>query len=97
MDAHSSEVIDDLWDEIKPDVVHISNALLLGLVRSVKKGLNVPVVCTLQDEDTWIDKMEPNAAAEIWRVMSEKAKYADGFIAVSRYYRDVMKKNYGRN
>ena len=49
-------LVKELRDEIKPEVVHISNALLLGLVRSVKRELNVPVVCSLQDEDTLLHK-----------------------------------------
>ena len=74
----------------KPDIVHLSNALLLGLAGRIRRELGVPVVCTLQDEDSWIDSMEPKAAQEAWRLMSEKAKDIAVFIPVSDYYNRLM-------
>ena len=44
-------LIDYLRDYEKPDVVHLSNALLLGLAHKIKNELGIPVVCSLQDED----------------------------------------------
>lgn len=76
--------------EGKPDVVHLSNALLLGLAGRIRRELGVPVVCTLQDEDTWIDSMEPGAAAEAWRIMAERAADIEAFVPVSRYYGRLM-------
>jgi glycosyltransferase involved in cell wall biosynthesis len=73
-----------------PDVVHISNALLLGLAPEIKAALNVPVVCSLQDEDTWLDAMHPPYNTECWQAMNEAARPVDAFIAVSRYYADCM-------
>src|SRR5690606_9817198 len=40
-------------DHCNPDVIHLSNALLLGLARRLKEKIKVPVFCTLQDEDVW--------------------------------------------
>ena len=84
-------LVDWLADHCKPDVVHISNALLLGLAHRIKERLGVPVVCSLQDEDVWVDAMKPLFREQIWKLMSEKAKYIDLFIGVSRYFSDVMK------
>jgi hypothetical protein len=42
-----------IGDNCSPDVIHLSNALLLGLAHRLKEKLNVPVVCSLQDEDVW--------------------------------------------
>jgi len=75
----------------KPDVIHISNALLLGLVHSLKKELNVPVVCTLQDEDVWVDVMSEATRDFTWKLMQEKAKEVDLFISVSRYFTEYMR------
>jgi glycosyltransferase involved in cell wall biosynthesis len=74
----------------KPDVVHISNALLLGLAHRIKERLNVPIVCSLQDEDVWVDAMKPAFQDQIWKLMSEKAKDVDQFIAVSDFFSKVM-------
>ncbi len=79
-----------LLHHAKPDIVHLSNALLLGLAGRIKRELGIPVICTLQDEDSWIDSMEPGAAAEAWQIMSEKARDIAAFIPVSSYYNHLM-------
>jgi len=77
---------DWMKDHFKPDVVHLSNALLLGLTRKLKEKLNVPVVCSLQDEDVWVDIMSAQNRKRVWDLMAENAEYVDRFISVSRYY-----------
>ena len=95
-DGKQQEELDRLVDwmakHCKPDIVHISNALLLGLVHRIKERLHVPVVCSLQDEDVWVDTMQPSYQEQIWKLMSEKAKNVDLFIPVSHYFSEVMKK-----
>jgi glycosyltransferase involved in cell wall biosynthesis len=80
-----------LASEIKPDVVHLSNGLLLGLAGRIRNEIGVPVVCTLQDEDKWIDSMEPGAAAEAWQVMAARSADIAAFIPVSRYFSGMMR------
>ena len=80
-----------LKHETAPDIVHISNALLLGIAEPIKKALGVPIFCTLQDEDTWVDQMEPRFAEKIWSTMAEKALLVDGFVAVSDHFMAKMK------
>lgn len=79
----------------RPDVVHISNSLLLGLAGAIKRRLNAPIVCSLQDEDTWVDAMQADKAREIWSLMAEKARGVDAFTAVSRHYADAMRRQLG--
>lgn len=83
-------LIDWIEENCKPDIVHISNALLLGLAHRIKERLKVPIVCSLQDEDVWVDAMQPSFQAKIWKLMSEKAKDVDLFIAVSKFFSEVM-------
>jgi glycosyltransferase involved in cell wall biosynthesis len=79
-------LVDWLADEAKPDVVHLSNALLLGLAHRIKERMNVPVVCSLQDEDVWVDAMEDKYRQKVWDLMSERGRYVDMFISVSNYF-----------
>jgi len=79
-------LVDWLVDEAKPDVVHLSNALLLGLAHRIKQRMNVPVVCSLQDEDVWVDAMTDHYRKEVWNLMSERGKDVDVFISVSDYF-----------
>jgi glycosyltransferase involved in cell wall biosynthesis len=84
--AELDNLIQYLSDEIKPDVVHLSNALLLGLARRIKHDVGAQVVCSLQDENEWVDEMEGSQQTVVWSLMAEKAREVDLFIATSRYY-----------
>ena len=86
------QLINFLKHHEKPDVVHLSNALLMGLGRKIKDELGIPVVCSLQDEDVWIDAMADSYQDKLWGLFSEKARDIDAFIAVSEFYGKVMKK-----
>lgn len=83
---------DWMAEHYKPDVIHLSNALLLGLARRIKEKLQVPLICSLQDEDTWVNVMTPAAQERVWKLMGESAQYVDRFVAVSNYYGDVSMK-----
>jgi len=85
------KMADWIAEHCKPDVIHLSNALLLGLARRMKQKLNVPVVCSLQDEDVWVDVMKPSMREKVWKLMEEKATDVDAFIPVSGYYAQVAK------
>ncbi len=67
----------------RPDIVHLSNPLLLGIGTAIKEHLGVPLVCSLQDEDDWIDAMTPSYAKRCWDEMARRAERVDAFIAVS--------------
>jgi glycosyltransferase involved in cell wall biosynthesis len=84
-------LINYLKNHEKPDIIHLSNALLLGLAYKIKTELNIPVVCSLQDENVWVDAMEESLQTKVWDLMNEKAKDVDAFIAVSNYFAGVMK------
>ena len=84
-------LINFLKKEIKPDVVHLSNALLLGLARRLKNDLNTKVVCSLQDENEWIDPMTEEYQKKVWDLMADRAIDVDVFIAASNYYAEKTK------
>ncbi len=85
------ELIDFLKVHEQPDIIHLSNALLIGVAKQIKQQLKIPVVCSLQDEDVWVDAMNSSYQKKVWALMSEKAKDIDAFIAVSSYYAEQMK------
>jgi glycosyltransferase involved in cell wall biosynthesis len=84
------EVVTFLKDHVKPDVVHFSNALLLGMAEMIRREVGVPVVCSLQDEDVWIDAMELGYREKLWGLMGKKASVTDALIAVSNWFGKVM-------
>jgi len=84
-------MVDWIVENCDPDVIHLSNALLLGLAQQLGERLKVPVVCSLQDEDVWVDVMKPSARDSVWKLMSTKGEQVSSFISVSDYYAGVMK------
>jgi glycosyltransferase involved in cell wall biosynthesis len=83
-------MVDWIVEHCQPDVIHLSNALLLGLAHRLAERIHVPVICSLQDEDVWVDVMKPSARDSVWKLMSRKAEYVDAFISVSEYYAREM-------
>jgi glycosyltransferase involved in cell wall biosynthesis len=83
----------------KPEVIHISNALIIGLARQLKKHLDVKIVCSLQNEDDWINEMAEPFQGLAWKMIGEEAENIDAFISPSRYYRDffISKTGYSGN
>ncbi len=86
------QLVDFLKHKEKPDVVHVSNALLIGMAGKIREEANIPVICSLQDEDVWVDAMENPYRDQIWDLLAEKAGDVDAFVAVSHYFAEVMKK-----
>ncbi|MDC0584460.1 glycosyltransferase family 4 protein [Bacteroidales bacterium] len=85
------KMVDWIAEHCKPDIIHLSNALLLGLVHRLKEKLNVPIICSLQDEDVWVDVMKPSSRDKVWELMAEKAHDVDRFVSVSNYYAQVSR------
>ena len=79
-----------LSEQERPDLVCLSNALLLGLARRIKAELRTPILCSLQDEDAFLDALPDPHRGEAWDAVRRRAAEIDGFIAVSRHYRAVM-------
>jgi glycosyltransferase involved in cell wall biosynthesis len=77
-------------EHCKPDVIHLSNALLLGLAKRLKDKVGVPVICSLQDEDVWVDAVHPSFRDKIWNLMSSRAEDVDAFVAVSNFFAEKM-------
>jgi glycosyltransferase involved in cell wall biosynthesis len=74
----------------KPDAIHISNVLLIGLVRELKERLDIPVFCSLQDEDWWLDEINPPFDKACWEAIQARTAHVDRFIAVSNWFAGRM-------
>jgi glycosyltransferase involved in cell wall biosynthesis len=86
------KMVNWIAEHCNPDIIHISNALLLGLAKKLKEKTGVPVVCSLQDENVWVDAMHPEFQQKIWNLMHTRAEDVDALVAVSNYFAEVMKK-----
>lgn len=72
-----------------PDIVHLSSTLLLGFADPMRRALEVPVVCSVQDEEVWIDGLEGDWAGAAWEAISDLGDDVDAFVTTSNYYRDI--------
>jgi len=84
------ELIRFLADEATPEIVSLPNSLLIALAPAIKRELNVPVVCTLQGEDCFLDGLGAPYRDEALRLIREHASSVDAFLAVSRFGADRM-------
>ena len=73
-----------------PDVICLSNSLLSGLAGPLKKEFRVPIVCTLQGEDSFLEALPEPYRQRSWELLAQRCTAVDHFIAVSKYFADVM-------
>lgn len=74
----------------QPDIIHLSNALIIGLARQLKKRMNVKIVCSLLNEDDWLDEMVEPYQSMAWQMISQEAVNVDAFITPSNYFKDLF-------
>ncbi len=74
----------------KFDVISLSNSLLTGLAPTIEKELGIPVVCSLQGEDSFLDTLPDPYREQCWEAMRANARSIRHFIAPSQFYTDLM-------
>jgi len=85
------QLINWLNTQPKPDVICLSNCMLLGLARQLKEALGAPIVCLLQNEAPYIDNMAEGLRESVWELMAECAREVECFIAPSEFYAALMR------
>lgn len=89
------ELVDWLVEHEPPDVIFLSNALLIGFARKLRQRLKAKVVCMLQGEDHFLDALPEPYRSKTWRAIAERTKDVDLLIAPSRYFGDLMAQRLG--
>ena len=80
--------------ENKPDIVYLTNSMLLGFAKEIKNALDVPVICALQGEDIFLRDLIDPYKSETLTLLAERAIDADGFVAPNNYYAQFMASEY---
>ncbi|MBT4158679.1 MAG: glycosyltransferase family 4 protein [Planctomycetaceae bacterium] len=78
--------------DIRPDVVHLSNVLLLGLAKPIRRATGASIVVTLSGEDLFISQLPEPYQREVRELLVERAADVDRFIALNSSYADRMQK-----
>lgn len=95
-DGNQRELLQELVQWIKstyrPDVIHVTNALLIGVVREFKRSLQVPITCGLHGEDIFLEGMPEPYQDEALALIRERSQDVDRFLAISQYYGEMFSK-----
>ena len=89
------KLIDWLKNEPPLDIINLPYTLLISLARPLKQALNVPIVCTLQGEDLFLDGLTEPYREEALNLIRSQVENVDAFLSVSEYYADFMPRYLG--
>ena len=84
------KLVDWLEREVKPDVVHLSTALLVGMAPQITERLGIPVVASLTGEDGFIEKLPEPYYSEARDLLAQHCDELAGLVAMNRYYAGHM-------
>ena len=84
------ELVGWLRDDFKPDIVHITNSMFLGLAKPIKREVGVPVLCSLQGEDIFLDELSEPFKSQVHDQLQAHARAVDGLVATCDYYAGFM-------
>lgn len=85
-----NELVEYLKTHENPDIICLSNAMLLGMAKELREKLNVPVVCMLQGEDDFLDGLPEKESRMAWEILRERSQHVDKFVAPTRYFAQKM-------
>ena len=83
-----NQLTDWIKNHEKPDIVHLSSSLLLGIAKELRQQLTIPIVCSLQDEELWIDSMKGVFVNKAWQGVADNAGSIDRYITTSEFYKN---------
>src|SRR5690606_7688687 len=81
-----------LAKELKPDVVIFSNALLAGALHDIRQRWPVPILCTLQGDDVFLNGLSDQYRQQAIDLVSQSAQDFDGYLTHTQFYRELMSK-----
>ena len=85
----TEKLIDWIVQHDRPDIIQLSSSMLIGIAKAIKNHINIPVVCSLQDEEIWLDSLENQYSQEAWAAIRDNMNYIDKFVASSEFYKSV--------
>jgi glycosyltransferase involved in cell wall biosynthesis len=93
--GETDRFLDWLAVQERPDVVCLSNAMLLGIAPRLKETLRRPLICTLQGEAPFLDALPATHREQAWAALGDRLRSVDAFIAVSHDYGERMRQRLG--
>jgi glycosyltransferase involved in cell wall biosynthesis len=75
-----------------PDAVYLSTAMQVALAPAIKRRKDIPIFCSLQGEDTFLESLIEPYKTQIWELMREASAAVEGYISPSKVFADYMAK-----
>ena len=89
------ELIRYLCDELKPDTIIFSNALLSGIVPELRQQFSGLTGCLLQGDDIFLDGLKEPWKTQALRLLADNAAHFDLLLTHSDYYAQFMQRYLG--
>ena len=93
-DGHATKelerLVQFLRDDVKPQVVSLPNLMFIGMARTFREALGVPVVCELTGEDIFLDAMKDVDRRQIRQLIQARCGDVTRFVSTSTYYAKQM-------
>ncbi|MEM9659408.1 MAG: glycosyltransferase family 4 protein, partial [Planctomycetota bacterium] len=85
-----AELVEWLGRDARPDVLHLSNSMMVGLARPIANRCDCPIVCSLSGEDIFLEKLVEPHYTKARSLLRERAQDVSAFVALNQYYADFM-------
>ncbi|MDX1961785.1 MAG: glycosyltransferase family 4 protein [Pirellulales bacterium] len=76
--------------DFRPDIVHLSNILLVGLAEPLAERLGVPILSSLMGEDIFLNGLVEPHASQARELLRAKSRAIAQMVALNDYYADYM-------
>ena len=89
--AELDRLVEWLAKDFQPDIIQLTNSMLLGLARSLRDAMpEARIVCAVQGEDIFLDDLQPPYRDQVIATLVERAAECDAFVSTSEFYRHSM-------
>ncbi len=93
--GHQRKEVDKLarWlaEHARPEIVHLSNALLIGFARRIRELTGARIVCSLSGEDIFIEQIPEPHYSLIRGLLRERSADVDRFVALNDFFAGFMR------
>jgi glycosyltransferase involved in cell wall biosynthesis len=80
---------------VRPDLIVLTNILIGGCIPEIKRQLDVPILVTLQGDDSFLDELPEPYRQRAFDEIGRLVDHIDGFLVHSRYYSEYMTGYFG--
>ena len=84
------ELVDYICDDLKPDVVLFSNALLSGVIPALRQRYSGTILTLLQGDDIFLEGLTPQYKSRAMMLLTKNCQFLNGILTHSRYYSGFM-------